>query len=87
MDTRRFDAITRTLSTIDTSRAVLRLMAALPLSAGPAVLLDEESDAAGRRQRRKAKHRHQTGDDKENRKGQRTGKGKGKKKRRCAQAG
>ncbi len=65
----RFDTLVKSIGTSDTRRALLRFLAALPLSAGLAVLLDAESEAAGRRQRRKARHRHQTGDDKEHRSG------------------
>ena len=86
MDSRRFDALTRTVSTSDTRRGVLRLLAGLPLAGVLAALVPAESEA-GRRHRRNAHHRHRTGDDKDNRKGKRKGQGKGHKKRRCAQAG
>jgi hypothetical protein len=66
----------------------VRLLAALPLGVALTAVLGDGPEAAGkddghgsshRRHRRKAKHRHQTGQDKENRKGKRKGKVKRKK--------
>ena len=90
MDASRFDTLVKSFVTTGTRRALLRLLAPLPLAVGLAALLgdgpeataqDDDQGSSHRRHRRKARHRHQTGDDKENRKG------KLKKKRRCAQAG
>ena len=77
MHASRFDTLVKTFSTPGTRRALLRLVAALPLAGALDTLLKEESEA-GRRKRRKA--RHDPGDDKDNRKGQRKKKGRRKKK-------
>ena len=90
MDSLRFDALTRTVSTSGTRRGVLRLMAALPVAGTLAALLGDGAEAAaqkdpergGSHRRRKRKRRHDPGEDKDNRKGKRKGKGKGKGKRR-----
>ena len=48
----------------------MHLLAALPLSDSLALLLEQESEA-GRRHRRKARHRHDPGKNKHNRTGKR----------------
>jgi hypothetical protein len=70
MDAERFDALARDMSTPDTRRALLRLVAALPLAGLLSGLLGRatsEADGSGaivggggrRRHRRKRHHRHQ----------------------------
>ena len=86
------DRLIKTFSTPDTRRALLRVLAALPLAGGLLPLLDDSAAGQGngavvggggsRRRRRKA--RHDPGDDKDNRKGQRKGKRKGKRKKKTA---
>jgi hypothetical protein len=80
MDSDRIDRLAKTLSTNGTRRTLLHRLAALPLGVAlPSVLgavletaaADDDHGSSHRRQRRKAQHRHQTGDAKENRKGQR----------------
>jgi predicted outer membrane repeat protein len=87
MDPRRFDSLVKSFSGSSTRRRIVRLLAALPLGVGLPPVLSDGPEAAGkdndrgsshRRHRRKAKHRHQSGQNKENRKGKRKGKGKGK---------
>src|SRR5215212_8108545 len=87
MDPRRFDSLVKSLSTSSTRHKIVRLLVALPLGVALTSVLGDGSEAAGednnhggshRRQRRKAKHRHQTGKDKDNRKGKRKGKDKEK---------
>src|SRR5688500_2973301 len=87
MDSRRFDTLTKSLSSTGTRRSIARLVAVLPLGVALTALLgtgqdttakDDDHGSSHRRHRRKAEHRHQTGNNKENRKGKRKGKGKGK---------
>jgi len=73
MDSGRFDRLAKTLSAGGTRRGPLHLLAALPLSGSLAPLLEQES-AAGRRDRRKARHRHDPGKNTNNRTGKRNGK-------------
>ena len=80
MDSERFDRVAKALSQAGTRRGVVRLLAVLPVAGVLADRLTEESSGAGRRQRRKARHRHQTGNHKEHRRGKRKGKDKGTKK-------
>src|SRR5687768_3468798 len=84
MDSRRFDSLAKSLSSTDTRRGIARLFAALPLGVALTALLgdgrdttakDDDQGSSHRRHRRKAKHRHQTGNNKEHRKGKRKGKG------------
>ena len=77
MDSERFDRVAKTLAQTGTRRGVVRLLAVLPVAGVLADRLAEDASAAGRRKRRKAKHRHQTGKHKDHRKGQRKGKRKG----------
>jgi hypothetical protein len=85
MDPTRFDRLARTLAAAGTRRGLVRILAALPLGVtlgalrgeGPeASAEDDDHGSSGRRHRRKAKHRHQTGNNKEHRKGKRKGQGK-----------
>jgi hypothetical protein len=85
MDSGRFDALAKTLADGGSRRRLVRLLATLPLGAALTSLLPDAPDASaedddhgssGRRHRRKAKHRHQTGNNKEHRKGKRKGKRK-----------
>src|SRR5215203_1972318 len=78
MDSKRFDALAKSLASTDTRRALLRRLASLPLAGLLATLLPDESEA-GRRKRRKTRNKHRSGDDKENRTGKRTGKRAGDK--------
>jgi hypothetical protein len=88
MDSRRFDALAKSLSGTDTRRRIVRLLAVLPLGVTLTSVLgdrpettakkqkqqtDDDHGSSHRRHRRKAKHRHQTGNSKENRNGKRTG--------------
>jgi hypothetical protein len=58
MDARRFDVLTRTLSSLDTRRRLLGALAALPLAGGLVTLLEpEDAEARKRRERRKDRHR------------------------------
>ncbi len=92
MDSGHSYARTTTVSTSDTRRGVLRLMAALPVAGTLAALLGDGAEAAaqkdpergGSHRRRKRKRRHDPGADKDNRKGERKGKGKGKRKKKPA---
>src|SRR5215207_5696372 len=92
MDSRRFDALAKSLAGTDTRRRIVRLLAVLPLGVtltsvfgdGPDATAkkkkqqtDDDHGSSHRRHRRKAKHRHQTGNNKEHRKGKRKGKRKG----------
>ena len=62
MDGRHFDALARTLTKPGSRRALLELLAALPIVGGLLALLDlEETDARGRRKRRKKRHKHGKG--------------------------
>jgi hypothetical protein len=94
MDASRFDRLAKALSSIGTRRGILHLLGALPLAltlasrlgaAPDATAEDDDHGSSGRRHRRKATHRHQTGNNKEHRKGKRKGKGKdtGKRRKRC----
>ena len=76
MDMERFDRLMTSLSAAGTRRGLLRLGASLPLAGALAALLGEASEA-GRQHRRSARHRHRTGNGKDNRKGQRSGNGNG----------
>ncbi len=92
MDPRRFDRLAKSLSASGTRRDVIRLLTALPLGVTLAPLLagapdtiakDDVHGSSHQRHRRKAKHRHQPGNDKEHRKGQRKGNRKDKGKKTC----
>lgn len=86
MHANRFDCLTKTIVAVGSRRGLLRLVVALPLAGTLASLFDEpETDAAGRRHRRKKTHHHQRGKGKRNRKGKQKGKDKGKDK--CTKAG
>ena len=85
MDPRRFDSLTKSLFSPGTRRGIIRLLAALPLGVviasrvGDALdttAKDDDHGSSHRRHRRKAKHRHQVGNNKDNRKGKRDGKRK-----------
>jgi hypothetical protein len=87
MDDQRFDILAKTLSTSGTRRGFVWLLMALPLGvtapsflggAPTAVANEDDHGSSHRRHRRKAKHRHQTGNNKEHLKGERQGKGKHK---------
>ena len=78
MDSNRFDTLVKSLSSTDTRRALLRRLAPLPLAGLLATLLPDETEAGGRRKRRKTRNTRRSGDDKENRTGKRKGKRKGK---------
>jgi hypothetical protein len=81
VDPVRFDSLVKSLSTNGTRRGLVQVLAALPLGVALTFVLSERPEAAEdddhgsshRRHRRKARHRHQTGNNKEHRKGQRTG--------------
>ena len=84
MATERFDRLVKSLSTGGTRRGLLRLLATLPVAGGLLTRLEEvvqgQGNSAvvgggGRRRRRKDRHRHDPGNDKDNRKGKRQGKG------------
>lgn len=76
MDSNRFDRLVVALSTPDSRRGVVRLLGMLPFVGGLAMLLgDDETSAAGRRQRHKKPHKHRK------RTGNRAGKHKNKNKR------
>jgi hypothetical protein len=94
MDPVRFDTMARTLATAGTRRGLVRLLTVFPLGmpliallgdAPDAIADDDDHGSSGRRKRRKAKHRHQTGNNKENRKGERKGQDKdqGKRRKKC----
>jgi hypothetical protein len=94
MDPRRFDRLVKALSTSSTRRSIARLLAGVPLGVLLTTLLaetpetraeDDDHGSSHRRHRRKANHRHQSGNNKEHRKGKR--KGKGKKKRKSTDTG
>ncbi|MFN8663152.1 MAG: hypothetical protein U0075_14790 [Thermomicrobiales bacterium] len=57
MDARHFDALTRVLSTPDSRRRLLALLATLPLL-GEALALFAPEDAAAKERRRRRKQRH-----------------------------
>jgi hypothetical protein len=57
VDARRFDVLTRTLSSPDTRRRLLAALATTPLLGGLVTLLDPE-DAEGKKRRRRRKDRH-----------------------------
>lgn len=57
MDARYFDALTRFLSVANTRRRLVAALAALPLVASLSQLLDASDVLAGRRKRRKQRHR------------------------------
>ena len=88
MESGRFDALARSFSTTDTRRALLRLLAQLPLAAGFAALLGEGPDAGAqqdpergsshRHHRRRARNRHDPGQNKDHRKGKRKKQGRKK---------
>lgn len=78
MDARHFDHLARSLSAAGTRRGLLAVLAALPLLGGLFALLDEETDAKGRRKRRKQRHKKRTGKRKDNQKGKHKGKHKKK---------
>lgn len=62
MDPSRFDALARVLSAPDSRRRVLGLLTAVPVAGGLlGILTPEESEAAGRRARRKKAHKHGKG--------------------------
>lgn len=62
MDAGSFDHLTRHLAAPGARRAVLRMLAALPLAGGLAALFAEDDvEAAGRRMRRKKRHKHGRG--------------------------
>lgn len=62
MDARHFDALTRTLTDGGTRRALLSLLAALPIPGGLVALFDlDATEAKGRRKRRKKRHKHGKG--------------------------
>jgi hypothetical protein len=69
MEERRFDHLTRILSTAASRRGVLYRLATLSLAGVLTALPAEEGFGARRRRRRKA--RHDPGQDKDNRKGKR----------------
>jgi hypothetical protein len=62
MDSRHFDALTRTLTEAGTRRGLLGLLATLPVLGGLiALLAGDDADAQGRRRRRKKRHKHGRG--------------------------
>jgi hypothetical protein len=62
MDARRFDVLTRTLSSPDTRRRVLGVLASAPLLGGLVTFLDQdEAEGRKRRERRKDRHRRRKG--------------------------
>jgi predicted outer membrane repeat protein len=92
MDLKQFDDLAKYLSTVGTRRGLLRLLATMPVAGGLLALLAGAAaqgqgggavvgGGGGRRRRRKARHRHDPGDGKTNRKGKR------KRKRSCARVG
>ena len=86
MDSNQFDTLVKSLASAGTRRGLVRLVAALPLAGLLATLLPDETEAGGRRKRRKTRNKRQSGDDKENRTGKRKGKRKGKNRRTPASA-
>jgi hypothetical protein len=83
MDSRRFDALTKTLAHTGTRRGIVRLLTTLPLGVTLTTLLGERPDATAedddhrsshRHRRRKTRNARRSGDDKDNRKGRRKGK-------------
>ena len=86
MDPRRFDRLTKVVSSTHTRRGLVRLVATLPLGMTFSALLgspdvtakDDDHGSSHRRHRRVARHRHRPGQDKENNKDQRKGTGKRK---------
>ena len=70
MDDRHFDTLTQVLTTGDSRRRLLGLLAALPIVGGLlGILTVEETDAKGRRQRRKKRHKHGRGRRRQHRRG------------------
>src|SRR5215208_2585401 len=75
MDSDRFDRLAKTLSATGTRRGLVRLLTALPLGVAFTTLLSDGPDTAAkdddhgsshRRHRRKARHRHDPGQHKDN---------------------
>ena len=64
----RSDEIAAWLVRLQSRRSLVQLGLALPVSAGLASLFPPDSSGRGRRQRRKARHRHNPGSRKDNRK-------------------
>jgi hypothetical protein len=84
MDGNRFDLLAKMLYATGTRRGVVGFLSTLPLCGGLAALLGaEETDAKGRRQRRKKRHKHGQGSGRRHRKGKRAG----DKHAHCAKAG
>jgi hypothetical protein len=69
MDEKHFDNLVKDLTAPGPRRALIRFLVALPLLGGLDTLLAGGADARDRRKRRKARHRHRTGDRKNNRNG------------------
>ena len=70
MDPVRFDRIAKSLSSPETRRRVFGVLAAVPVVGGLLdILSPEETEAAGRRKRRKTRHKRRSGDNNKNRKG------------------
>ena len=65
MDGRAFDRFSRAFGTSGSRRVLLGLLTALPLAG----FRPDDAGTAGRRQRRKKRHKHQQGDGKDQRKG------------------
>jgi hypothetical protein len=62
MDARHFDQLTKSLTAAGSRRALLGLLASLPILGGLlAVLEADKTDAKGRRKRRKKRHKHGKG--------------------------
>ena len=78
MDGSAFDRFARIVAGTGSRRRVLGLLGALPLSGIVTALGDDATQAVRRHHRRKARHQHQVGDDKRNRKGKLAGDDKGK---------
>jgi hypothetical protein len=85
MDGTMIDRLFQRCGRAGSRRGLLGLLAALPLVAAGLRRELEDTAAAGRRQRRKKRHKHQQGDGKRHRKGEQ--KGDAKRKRRCAALG
>src|SRR4051812_45902017 len=81
MDPIRVDRLSRALAAHGPRRGVLGLLTAVSVVGGLlALLTPEETEAGGRRKRRKTRNTRRSGDHKENRTGKHKGKRKGKKK-------
>jgi hypothetical protein len=86
MDSAPFDTLVKSFAHTGTRRGLLRLLAALPLSLALSAHLGDAREVIAKgdvhgssgRRRRKAKHRHQAGNNIVTRKGQRKGRRKGK---------